>query len=610
MSFSATPLGQSRRLDHSAFLGKPEKWTVKDTSVNIATAFTQAATDMNPTHSKPNNSWVSSSRSNINVPRSTSVEYEATAPTAFNRKHLVPPPPDRLGRATARKPPSKTLSIRHVSNSEGEEDGRAKSPFERVLGLGKQTLSQATFYVQQRSMSREPEELSLEQNQSPAINGNGNESSYDYADEESAYQVSQNKRHGVAQKRGRIPIDNKAYKPPLSESDSELSDEGKINGRTRRKKKKKGSSMEGAEQDFNLIPLRSQTHNSNSRMSHNDGDVSMEGAEQSLHSIAEEEIRTRTPAPRSQTPTPVFSIGGLLGSIVHYIIKVSISLFSAIISFSSFLAFICGHVVGTIYDIILRRPCNWLSGIGPQSGSFTKYLVIGLIIFGSWYSLRGSLPSYLPKLSFSSRLDVYQAPEVPASNIVELLERLRRLESAVSGLSADGDRTSGREYSELLLRLSALEGRFSETKKVLEGDAQARDLVGRSLNGVKHDMEVLQSQIMAQHARHEKEQGKRTADTSDAEARVKLKALEERVGIVERGVKDSLDLETKTSSTPTAPGPASAWWNKLLTGSNPKIQIESSDGQDITALIHHLVDSAVSTFSQDILSKPDFALHS
>ena len=352
----------------------------------------------------------------------------------------------------------------------------------------------------------------------------------------------------------------------------------------------------------------------------------MEDAVQGLHSIPEvdeqllddpplqeqhpQRLRSRTPAPRSQISTSAFSIGGLLGNIVHYVIKVFISLFSAIVSFLSLIAFICGHVVGTMYDIILRRPGHWLSGIGPRSSSFMKYLVLGLTIFGSWYTLRGSLPSYLPNLSFPSRLDVYHAPEVPAGNIIELAERLRRMENAVSGLSANTDRTSSREYSELLSRLSALEARFTETKKVLEADVKARDSVGRSLNGVKHDMEILQSQIMAQQVRHEKEQGERMADVSDAEARVKLKALEERVGTAERGVKDALDLGKKSSSASTAPGPASAWWNKLLTSSNSKIQIKSSDGQDITALIHHLVDSAVSTISQDILAKPDFALHS
>ena len=214
---------------------KPDKWSVKDTSVIIATAFTQAATDMNPTYTNPNNSWASTSRTNPNVPRSTSAEYEATAPTAFNRKQHVPPPPDRLGRTTTsvRKPPSKIPSIRHVPDSEGEEDGRGKSPFERVVDLGKQALSQVTFYVRRRSMSRDPEEPSTEQ--TPAVNGNGNESSYDYADEEESYQAAQNKRHSIAQRRGRISVDNKAYKPPLSETESELSDDGK----TRRKKKKK-----------------------------------------------------------------------------------------------------------------------------------------------------------------------------------------------------------------------------------------------------------------------------------------------------------------------------------------------------------------------------------
>ena len=126
-----------------------------------------------------------------------------------------------------------------MPDSEGEEDGRGKSPFEKVVDLGKQALSQATFYVRQRSMSREPEDLSVERR--PAINSNGNESSYDYADEEEAYQATQHKRQSVAQRRSRISVDNKAYKPPVSDSESEWSDDGK----TRRKKKKRGGPTGG-----------------------------------------------------------------------------------------------------------------------------------------------------------------------------------------------------------------------------------------------------------------------------------------------------------------------------------------------------------------------------
>ena len=345
----------------------------------------------------------------------------------------------------------------------------------------------------------------------------------------------------------------------------------------------------------------------------------MEGAEQGLHSIPEvdkrlllddpplqqpQRFRSRTPAARSQTQ--VFSIGGLLGIIVRYVVKIFISLLFAIISFLSFITFICGHVAGTTYDIILRRPGNWLSSIGPRSSSFVKYFILGLTIFGIWYTLQ---PSYLPNSTFPSRSDVYQAPEVPAGDIVELAERLQRMESAVSGLSADTDRTSGRGYSELLRRLSALEARFTETEKVLEANAKARDLVGGSMKTVKHDMEILQSQLMTQQVQQEKEQQDRTADANDVEARAKLQVLEERVGTVEGGVKEALDLGKKISSTP-ALAPGSAWWNNLLTSSSSKIQIKSSDGQDVRALIHHLVDSAVSTVTQDILAKPDFALHS
>ena len=373
------------------------------------------------------------------------------------------------------------------------------------------------------------------------------------------------------------------------------------------------------------VSQHSDAHMSQEFPSYDDNDVSMEGAEQGLRSIPEvdeqllddlpleqpQRLRSRTPGPRSQAPTSGFSIGGLLGSIVHYIIKFLLSLFSALLSFLSLIAFVCGHVAGTIYDIILRRPGNWLSSMGPRSASFVKYFVLGLLMLGTWYALQGvSLPSYLPNLSFPLRSNVYQAPEVPAGNIAELAERLRRMESAVSGLSADSDRTSGREYSELLGRLSALEARFTGTRKVLDADAKARDLVGKSMSGLKHDMEILQSHIMAQQVRQEKEQRERTADASDAEARAKLRTLEERVGAVEGGVKEALDLGKKPLTSAVIPGPVSAWWNKLLTSSNSKIQIKSSDGQDVTALIRHLVDSAVSTITQDVIAKPDFALHS
>ncbi|KAF8968119.1 hypothetical protein BDZ97DRAFT_453842 [Flammula alnicola] len=771
MSFSGTPLGQGRRLDHSTFLGKPtsdgsnslpsyaygapalgsrsppkptspsrdrsraqendieeenvpalirfarlkqresaaeltsrpggpkiiksppkpEKWSVKDTSVNIATAFTQAANgDMSATYNH-NNSWASTSRANQPIPRSTSVEYEANATGTANRR--LAPPPDKLGRAptTTRKPPSKSTSLLHVPDSEGEGDsaglnGRAKSPFEQGLNIAKQALGAAAFYVRQRS--HDPEDTSREQ---PPANRHtdGNESSYSYTREEESYQAAQ-KRHLNANKKGRISVDNKAYKPTHSdEEESEYSDDDKT--RKRKKKSKKGaaggplttlpvvtsdkrrrrkghgskgnlgggpdddvSDSDGDDNaDVDILSQSAQlrtsvTRTSNpplslasaSRLSREPPehymDDSMTSANQGLESIPEiaEELlavepvrqssqqrrarsRSRTPAPISSR-SPSFSIGGLLGSIVHIVIKLSLWLFSAFLSVVSMFTFLFGQVFGTTFDIILRRPAGWARG----ASSFLKYLVPAMTILLAWYVLQdASLTSYIPSLSFPSRSPVYHAPEVPPANIAELSERLLRIETALSGLSADTERTKAktedgvRGYSDLLGRLSSLEGRLSmETKKVVDAEARARETVSRTISGVKQEVEILQSQLAAQQKQHEREQRTPT-DITDEDARAKLKALEDRVGGVEGGVKEALELGKKALTTvppQAAPGPGAAWWNKLASSSGSKsiLQIKSADGQDVSALITQLVDSAVSRINKDGIAKADFALHS
>lgn len=173
-----------------------------------------------------------------------------------------------------------------------------------------------------------------------------------------------------------------------------------------------------------------------------------------------------------------------------------------------------------------------------------------------------------------------------------------------------------RGYSDLLGRLGSLEGRlYTETKKVMDADARARDVVSKSINGVKQEVEVLHSQLLAQQRQREKDQHAPTVIT-DEDARTKLKALEDRVGGVEGGVKEALELGKKAiSAVPTAStalGPGAAWWNKLASGSGSKavLQIKSADGQDVSALITQLVDSAVSRINKDGIAKPDFALYS
>ncbi|KAI6042526.1 hypothetical protein EDC04DRAFT_2658600 [Pisolithus marmoratus] len=243
-----------RELSHNSSLN-PEKWAVKDTSVNIAAAFNQAATtsyEMNP-----NNSWASGSQTNLNVPRSTSVEYEKETHSTSNRRLAAPP--TRLTQRTNRKLLSKQASgLTHVSDSEGEDQSqpqslsiehsmRAKSPLETVLDISKRALGSATsFYLRQRSA--EPADNS-------AATTNGRESSYDYAPEEREYQELQRQlaenpqQHAQEQaqqpatkknahRRNKMSLDNKAYRPTesdMEESDDEVSDDG----RKRKKRAKK-----------------------------------------------------------------------------------------------------------------------------------------------------------------------------------------------------------------------------------------------------------------------------------------------------------------------------------------------------------------------------------
>ena len=190
----------------------------------------------------PKDSWASSTRTI--VPRSTSVEYEKETQSTSTRR-LNPPPrkgPPSSRSATTTAKLSKQASVRYVPDSEGEDAGeasqgrqeRAKTPLESVVDLAKRTA----FYLRQRST--EPDLGPSETSQ----NGHHNNQSYDYEAEEreflgqSAATKGRKTNNAALPKRGRISLDNKAYRPSqsdLEDSDSDVSGDGK---RRRRKSKK------------------------------------------------------------------------------------------------------------------------------------------------------------------------------------------------------------------------------------------------------------------------------------------------------------------------------------------------------------------------------------
>ncbi|KII85020.1 hypothetical protein PLICRDRAFT_45126 [Plicaturopsis crispa FD-325 SS-3] len=207
----------------------------------------------------------------------------------------------------------------------------------------------------------------------------------------------------------------------------------------------------------------------------------------------------------------------------------------------------------------------------------------------------------------------YTAPEVPAANIAELSARLQTIENALSGLSLDHQTSRSRQdkdskvQSEIAGRLGVLESRVQkESARAVEAEEQFKAAASKGLQAVKQEIETLQAQVEAQRS----SPGEVKTDGSDEEARVRLKALEERVGSVEGGVKEALDLGKQSVKAGGVATSGAAWWNKLASGSGKSITIKSSDGQDVTSLIGHLVDTAVSKYSKDNIARPDFAAYS
>ena len=242
--------------------------------------------------------------------------------------------------------------------------------------------------------------------------------------------------------------------------------------------------------------------------------------------------------------------------------------------------------------------------------TMTKYVILALTISMAWYFLQDPLWQHMPH--WPTR-HVYTAPDAPAANIAELAARLQRIENALSGISLDAENgkmradNEAKSHLELAGRLGALESKVvTDSKKAAEAELQYRNVAREGFQVVKQEVEVLQAQVQRQQTQRHQE--KSNAVGSDEEARAKLRALEERVGGMESGVKEALELGKKVGGAAAGP----AWWSKLASGSASKagLTIKSSDGQDVTTLIGYLVDSAVSMYSKDILARPDFALHS
>ncbi|KAJ3893200.1 hypothetical protein GG344DRAFT_43704 [Lentinula edodes] len=737
MSFAGTPLGQGRRLDHQTFLGKPpssngstgnnnpqtqritpvptsyssgapplgsrsppkpsssrervdttnlnpEKWSVRDTSVNAASAIYQAM-------SNPNTAWASSSRTAraSNPPRSTSVEYESQA---SNNARRLGAPPSRLGSKANNKPLSMNSSSRSiVPDSEGEQSqsqildySREKSPFsfDQLTNLAQTAIQKTSYFVREKQR----------EDQQP--NGNA---SYDYSAEEREYQQyernvnanassSKNLSSSAVHRKNRISTDNKAYKPSQEELEESSDDDVSDTRRRRRKKgasgpaggplttlpqvgpekrrkkgsrKTKGGAANGEEEDEeeetdkeqnisasqrasvppparrsqsrqpdnSLSFIHNQSHSLNLDAIPEDPDPDLVDPESNPGEFYDDSYSHRSYLDDTHSLTslrPSSGIGARLGTIVY-------TLFRLIGTGLTSVAHVAGRALGQIVSVLVLWPIRGVLKL-PKNPLAYYFLVAFVVLFGAW--MVNKVPTGLSPSSSGWRLTSswpfstsggsikFTPPALPVENVAELNARLRALESTLSALVLENEETKTRlrmteeEERERDQREREKENQRQKEEKERQQREERERLV---LNQVKKEMESLKSVIGALQSQPSSGSGSSSVG-SDIEARTQLALLEERIGSIEGGVKEALDLGNNVlktiKSSSQHPDSQSNWWSKISPSSSSKssLTIKSTDGQDVTSLLTHLVSSAVSSavsiHSKDSIARADYALHS
>ena len=338
----------------------------------------------------------------------------------------------------------------------------------------------------------------------------------------------------------------------------------------------------------------------------------LDSHEQGLDSIAEydEPEKLASEAPQVQHSRRAFSAGGFLGRIVNLVLRVSASLLLFLVRTLAVILNIVRQALGGAFDALFSQPAHWMRRSNPAL--ILKWLIVGAVLYTAFLGLRRvDLSNYIPHLP--SHTTRYQAPEAPAANIAEISARLQALENALAGLSFDNEQSraridsQARGQSDVSGRLGALESSLQkESVRAAEDRSVDRVAASQGLQAVRHEIDNLRSIVSAV------QQSGRESNTdpkSDEETRVKLSTLEERVGNVEGGVREALELGKNSIKTGGAVAGA-AWWSKITSSGKKALTIKASDGQDVTELIGHLVDTAVSRYSKDTIAKADFALSS
>lgn len=313
-----------------------------------------------------------------------------------------------------------------------------------------------------------------------------------------------------------------------------------------------------------------------------------------------------------------FSIGGLLGRLVNRITRFFLSILEWMLHIVSIVFLILGRILGSTFYVLLRKPVALIFSLDSRAFiRLSRVATVALVIYLAWFNLYDPLAQLLP---YRASPHPYHAPETPITNLDELAVRLQNIESALSGLSLDHQRARAqqdletRAHGEVVNRIYALEARVrEEARRISDAETHVRASASHGLSDVQRQIDTIQAQLSAVEStpREASQPSSPLPPANDEEARGKLKLLEDRLGSIEGGIKEALELSRNVAKDPAPSG--LAWWSKVSSAisSGRGLTIKSSDGADVTGLISHLVDTAVvRSTTRDIVARADFALHS
>ncbi|EJD54540.1 hypothetical protein AURDEDRAFT_179676 [Auricularia subglabra TFB-10046 SS5] len=634
---------------------------VKDTSVNIASAFSQAAASSAMSYRRSadpaDDSHASAAPRRLAVPPSRLQRINAKNKAA-GRATVSPAGADSDGE-DASYSANKSARAKSPFNMLTETVARAVSPIGSVIRAASPMAASVATYVLREGRGDDsadgsgfqsftvPEAGTQHSRPSSKAAGNGsyatnNSASYDYGQEEEMVAEmeadSVAKRNQAKRRAGRASLDDKAYKPTRSDneaSDEEFTDED--TGKRRRRKKKKDSghltlptigydknkkkkptskrrgkglldddaasgsdrgsvaprSVRGSVPPVVREPEPEPDDSQLEDTSGRDYEIHDDSAQLSYeeppqpNGYAHLEAQTAPPRPRARW------FGHALGAVVRAIYDLLSSVLFFIGKLLGMLLLLAYTALSSVWRIAVQTPYDWVTATSrSMSGSLPSILqlVLGLgVLYLAYFALSGSSTTSNSRGLFSSlfggsRSPVYVAPDIPASNVRDVIERLRVVEAALDQTSQQLKRVVGRS-DDLAAKLVAAQAQVeTETRRASEAEEKLRGVTQRGIADMKVEVASIKEAI-----------------THAVEGSEALTQLEQRVASAEADVKH-LKSAPATVVQPSAP----AWWNNVKPGAKP-VTIRASDGTDVTGFIGNLVERAVGRLQRDSVGRADYA---